>query len=185
MIHTQTRHLLNTLLILALTFGLAAPAWSDRVYRHVDEEGNVTFSDEPPGDGAEEIKMQPITTMPLPRPQQRQARQTTREETAEESPAYDTLAITKPEHDTAFWRASGDIVIEVNVQPELRPSHSLELELDGERIQQTRNRRFEIINIDRGTHEAVVHIINANGETLQSSELSRFTVHQPSRLHRQ
>ena len=169
--------------VLILTLLASSAAWSDRVYRHVDEDGNVTFTDEPPDGDSEEVKIHPITVMPLPRPQARSTQDEPEDET-EESAGYEALAITKPEHDTAFWRASGDIVIEVNVQPELRQNHTLELELDGERTQQSRESRFEITNIDRGTHEAVVHIVDDGGETVKSSELTRFTVHRPSRLHR-
>lgn len=152
------------------------------VYKQVDEQGNVSFSDSPQSAGSEEVKVRPSSGIRLPQPRQRidpQQRER-RQQEAEERDSYQRLAITQPEHDTAFWRTSGDVAIQVAIEPSLRSGHRLQLELDGETQQTQQGNTFNIQNIDRGTHEATVHVVDSDGKVLKSSELARFTVHRRS-----
>lgn len=168
---------------LALAACLVMPVHGDSVYRHVDEDGNVTFSDEPVDERSESIRIRSGDAISLPKPEPRSEQAPEAEEAEEAEAGYESLQITKPEHDTAFRRATGDMTIEFSAEPSLRPGHQFELEFDGERMETSDQPRFELTNVDRGTHEIVIHILNAEGETIHSSETTRFTLHRPSRLH--
>jgi len=171
----------RTALLMALCLG--TPLAMAEIYKHVDKDGNVSFSDSRQSDDSEVVEVKPAQGINLPRPQQRPQQQTRTEEEAEPRDAYNSVRITKPEHDTAFWRNSGNITIEVSSDPSLRNGHQYQLELGGEIKDTTTSNAFGITNIDRGTHEAVVHIINRSGERIASSELTRFTVHRASVLN--
>lgn len=168
----------------ALTLSLiTAPALATQVYRHVDEHGNVSFSDEPRSDADETVEIQPVQGTSFPQPRERPRPEPTRRSAEAEGPdLYESISINKPEHDSAFWRTSGDVVIEVSSEPGLRPGHRYKLEINGDTRDTTTSSSFTISNMDRGTHEAIVHIVNDNEDVLHSSELTRFTVHRHSVL---
>ena len=169
------------MLVLPLT-----PASASEIYRHVDENGNVTFSDEPMDDDSEAMELKSLPEVNLPDPAERERGSTGSEpedDQAEKQQGYQTLEITAPEHDSAFWRGDGLVVVRFRSQPSLRPGHRYALELDGQQIKEGRSTTFTLENMNRGTHELVVHAVNANGETISSSDVTRFTLHRPSQLN--
>lgn len=178
---------LLTLIAASLSLGLTAvSASATQVYKHVDENGNVSFSDSPQSDNSEAIQVRPSQGISLPKPRQRapEPRRSASSGTTDESTErYQSIRITQPEDDTAFWRTSGQVAIQVSSEPELRDGHSYQLELDGEKKKTQRGPIFTLENVDRGTHEAIVHIVDNEGRPLSSSEPSRFTVHRHSILN--
>lgn len=170
---------------LALTLALSTGTTvADEIYRHVDDNGNVTYSDEPMTDDSKAMELDPLPEVSLPDASQREER-SRRDETASDSgnaepQGYQAIEITQPEHDSAFWRGGGRVVVRFQSQPSLRAGHRYALEVDGERIQKSRRNTFSLKNVNRGTHELVVHVVDGNGETVSSSDVTRFTLHRPS-----
>lgn len=152
------------------------------VYRHVDAQGNVTFSDEPM-QGSEEIRMKPVTTITLPKPEA--VRQTDRllEEVEREGAAYESVSLVYPENDQAFHSGNGDVTFEVRSTPALRRGHRYEVTLDGQPVGQSTSHSITVNNIDRGTHNAGVHIVDRDGIQVKSGQPVTFTIHRPSRLN--
>lgn len=170
-------------LILLLSPG---SAMASEIYRHVDENGNVTFSDEPMDDDSEAMELKSLPEMNLPDPAERNKRSNhdeDQEKPIDEQQGYQTIEITAPEHDSAFWRGDGLVVVRFQSQPSLRRGHRYALELDGEQIKKGRSTTFTLDSMNRGTHELVVHVVDANGETVSSSDVTRFTLHRPSQLN--
>jgi hypothetical protein len=157
---------------------LAAPATAE-VYRNVDAYGNVTFSDEP-SDGAETIKVKPVTTITLPKPQTVQETSKLREEVKREGSVYQQVSLTHPEDNQAFHSGSGDVQFTMQSTPALRPGHKYEVTLDGQPVGQTTSGSVTVGNVFRGTHKAQVHIIDRNGVQIKNGPAIHFTVHRPS-----
>lgn len=179
--------LILTLLLLVLSSGATT---AGEVYRHVDEDGNVTFSDERGDDKSEPMELKSIPEVNMPEPAQRQRpsreeRSGEKEETeeTEEQEGYQSITISQPEHDSAFWRGDGLVVVRFQSEPGLRSGHRYVVELDGEKVEEGRSESLTLENMDRGTHEVVVHIVNGDGKTLTSSDVTRFTLHRPSQLN--
>lgn len=174
-----------TALVLAFLLPLGSSTLAGEIYRHVDENGNVTYSDEPAGDDSEAMELEPLPEVSLPDSPVRERRNSEQESDrgSDGQQGYESVEITQPEHDSAFWRGDGLIVVRFQSQPSLRPGHRFALELDGERSRQGRSTSFTLENMNRGTHEIVIHVVNANGETIGSSDVTRFTLHRPSQLN--
>lgn len=168
--------LLASILVIA-----AAPAVAE-VYRHVDSEGNVTFSDEPQ-DGAEEIEVKPVTTVTLPRPEDVREPPPEVRENADGQP-YDNVSFSHPTHNDAFHSGNGNVEFQVSSTPALREGHLFEITLDGQPVGQDSSGDILVRNIDRGTHQAAVHIINQSGQRIQSGDPVTFTLHRPSVIQR-
>jgi hypothetical protein len=149
------------------------------VYRNVDAYGNVTFSDEP-SDGAETVKVKPVTTITLPKPQAVQETSKLREEVKREGSVYKGVSFTYPEDNQAFHSGNGDIQFTMQSTPGLRPGHKYEVTLDGQPVGQTTSGSVMVSNVFRGTHKAQVHIIDRNGVQIKNGPAIHFTVHRPS-----
>ena len=158
---------------LLIIFCLLTPLLSaETVYRQVDAQGNITFSDQATP-GAEAItlrKAQTIAPPPIgafrPEPVGKQ-----------KAPAgYDRLAIISPRHDeTIVGAAQGNFNVRVDLKPALRAGDSLVLLLNGERAQRARTTRFTFSNLHRGAHTLQVAISNAEDKVIQRS--ATVTVH--------
>ncbi|MGM0769359.1 MAG: DUF4124 domain-containing protein [Pseudomonadota bacterium] len=156
----------------------ATPALAE-VYRNVDAQGNVTFSDEP-SDGAEEVRVKPVTTVTLPKPSDVQEPEQLRRQVEEKGAAYDSVQILSPNDDEAFHSGSGDVAFRVTSEPALQEGHRYEVTLDGQPVGQTASDTVTVRNVFRGTHDAGVNIIDENGVQVKSGETISFTIHRPS-----
>ena len=161
---------------------LATASAHAEVYRHVDAQGNVTFSDEPM-QGGEEIEVKRVTTITLPKPDAVRETKQLLEEVEREGAAYESLSLISPENDQAFHSGNGDVTFEVRSTPSLRRGHRYEVTLDGQPVGQSTSGSITVRNIDRGTHQAGVHIVDRDGIQVKSGQPITFTIHRPSRLN--
>ncbi len=152
-----------TLLLVALLFAWPLHA---TVYKHVDEHGNIVYTDEPV-DGAKEIQ--------LPKPQTYQPNNLAPQDVfndssshADHAPQIDpsaldyTLAITYPESEATIPRGQTDIEFRVFIEPELHHVHQLVLIQDDEMINaNVEENTLTLSELQRGEHTFEVHIIDA------------------------
>lgn len=158
---------------LLITFCLLTPLLSaETVYRQVDAEGNITFSDQATP-GAEAITLRKAQTIAPPPVGAFRSEPVGKQK----APAgYDRLAIISPRHDeTIVGAAQGNFNVQVDLKPALRAGDSLVLLLNGERAQRARTTRFTFSNLHRGTHTLQVAVSNAEDKVIQRSET--VTVH--------
>ncbi len=168
------RYLLLTLL-LALPLALNA-----QIYRHVDADGNVSYSDRPQAD-AEEVELRAPSVYEAPR---RPAPETSapRGDDEESGPLYEELAIASPSHEGTVRDNEGNVNVRVAISPELRERHELELLLDGEPVARGQGLSFSLENVHRGEHQLRVRVRDSRGEVVAESDPSTFYMHQASRL---
>lgn len=172
---------MSRLLVLIL---LLAPftAVADSVYRSVDEQGNVIFTDTPPPDGsaADRIDLQRTNTVqatPAPPPPPRPEKS---EEEAAAALEYE-VTITAPLNETSFPMGPGNFSVSVSVSPELEKYDGLQLFMDGTPWgSPQRDSLWDLTNVFRGQHDITVAVINSDGETLAISPPVRVFVHRPS-----
>jgi len=159
-----------TLLLLLITFAAQAD-----VYRSVDKQGNVIFSDTST-DNAEKIELQEsyIYTPPviideaddeLPSPLVEMA-----------VPDY-SIVITSPSQNEAIRENAGNITITIAVTPALNTERGDKLifSLDGLLKSETQDANsYTFTNVDRGSHIAVVSIVDKTGKVMKASKSILF-----------
>lgn len=165
--------------VLVTCFLLLATTAQAEVYRHVDQYGNVTFSDEPM-DGGETVDVKPVTTITLPKPEVVQEPEVLREQVQEEGAVYESVALTYPENDQAFHSGNGNVTFEITSSPGLQEGHRYEVTLDGQPVGQTNSGQLTVQNIYRGTHQAGIHIVDQEGVQVKTGTPVTFTVHRPT-----
>jgi len=153
-----------------LIFLLAPFAWAE-VYKWIDAEGVVHFSDEPV-QGAEAVHIPPMQTISLPPvPQQHGSG---RKASASESP-YSSLTVSSPRKDEAIRANNGAVTVTLALTPSLLHGDRLRVTLDGvERLIETSS--MNLSNLPRGGHTVQAAVVNAAGKVLISSEPVTFFV---------
>lgn len=193
-IRPQPRTLLSGLLLAGLLATAGVSEAASRIYKTVDENGNVVFTDQPPrpGETGESVELTTGNTFtPPPRPAQTgsdgsvsledwlEGGEGAREDGESEEgggsvTSYQSLAITSPANDAAVRENAGNVTISAAIQPSLAVGHIMQVYLDGQLRQQGFTTSFQLVNLDRGTHNVQVRVVDQSGNTLIASEPSVF-----------
>jgi hypothetical protein len=172
---------INNLITIAAGLLLAGGV-SAAVYKTVDEQGNVVYTDEPVGNG-EPIKLPPLSTVPPPKYMASPASGKPSEDAGGEAAGYEGLAIVAPIQDETLRDNTGNVVVRVSIKPDLnKPAgHRLQYFLDGQKHGELSAADQAIFpNVDRGAHTAEVAIVDAMGKELKRSASVRFHLHRQS-----
>ncbi len=159
--------------------GIAA----DKVYKKVNPDGTVEFTDQPSSD-AEEVPVREvpsIKTKPAPSIKfdsgQAQEPQTF---------PYEEVVIVSPKNAETIRDNAGNITLRGSVSPVLqqRLGHQLRWKMDGEVLAQ-QDLTLTLTNVDRGTHTVQLEIVDGEGEVQASSKsitfhLRRFFIGTPA-----
>ena len=157
--------------ILFLFCVLIAGLVQAQVYRSVGKDGSVVFSDEP-SEGAVKVEVKKLETVksletPPPPTSSRSGPQA-------QQNLYTGLNITSPADDQAIRDNAGNLNVSVSVTPGLNPRHKLVLYLDGTEYSTGTANTFRLDNIDRGTHQLRVAVVDADGRQLIDSKSVTF-----------
>jgi hypothetical protein len=169
---------------LALSVGFAGSAEADStgnggattLYRWVDAQGTIHFSDTPQP-GAAKIEVAPAQTFastPVPGT-----------EVAPAMPAsiYRTCDISQPMAEQSFY-APEVVAVSVRVVPELREGDQLSVTVDGRELQSAEGSAldFQLPMPERGAHLLHAVVRDAQGRAVCSSSSITFYVQRPSVL---
>ncbi len=176
---------MRTTTCIALLALLAASASPAQVYRWVDEDGVVHYSDTP-HPGAEEIRL-PESEPPPPAAEFETLRRTppVRREQAPTQQAFDytSLQFASPAPEETLWNIGGQLTVRLNLQPALRPGDQVRVYFDGQ-VFPADGLTLDLQEVWRGTHNLQAEVVNEQGELMIRSEPIRFYVHQTSILNR-
>ena len=138
------------------------------IYRQVDGDGRITFTDTPQP-GAERLMHGTGNTYRAPPEQQLIAQMAEPIQAQSEAFAgYESVTIDWPAEE-AIRANDGRIRVVASTQPEMRPGHRATLLLDGQIVQQGDDLTFDLTDVNRGTHELTVRIVNDDGHVLAQS----------------
>ena len=138
---------------------------ADTVYKTVDENGNVIFTDKP-SDEAEEVKIQELeNTIDNPNPAKYRA-STPKPDVF----AYESFTVTSPENGAGIRSNNGSVSISLNLEPALNRGHKVIVSMDGKQI--GTGLSVSLQNVDRGTHSISAKVVDGTGKTMISTSSS-------------
>ena len=174
--HVISATCLGVLLILA-----TAPTMAQTVYKVIDEQGNVTFTDTPPsGAIAEEQSINATNTTPAPQWNGDITSADSEAARAVGSQSFETR-ITTPADQATIPMGPGNFVVEVAVSPALGPMENLVLTLDGAAVGAPRKgASWQLTNVFRGEHRLQVLRLDADGTQQDASPEHIVYVMRPS-----
>ncbi len=167
--------------ILFISLVISVSSAHATIYKSVDAQGNVVFSDQP-GGNAQPLKLPPVPTYSPP-PMPASVTTETTPIKLPPTPGYEQFAVVAPGQDQAFWDNAGDVEVRVSLQPALMTAagHRLVFYLDGVAGGEPAEDTSTVFhNVDRGQHTVSAAVIDATGKTIQTTEKVRFQLHRLS-----
>ena len=166
-----------TVLFLAL---MAAPLTAE-VYKVVDKDGNVTYTDQPPGDGSKPIKLQPISVVETP------VYETKAKPATEDEPMslralrgmYRDFAIVAPQSEESIWHPDRPITVAWSTGAPIQTGMKASVSVDGQLQANTTDRVVPVANLDRGEHTVTAELTNERNQTVATAKPIVFFVRRP------
>ena len=183
---SSRRHAPQTLVAVGLGLALlfSAPTHG-AIFRTVDAQGNVTYTDQPPAAGAKRVKSEQISistpnTFQDSTPYQGWDPETTEDDN---NAASYSLSIVSPSNDQAIRDNSGNIVVRTRITPELAEGDKARLELNGTLTgDPVEGGSIYLTNLPRGTHRMRLIVESGKGRRIAESPESVFHLQRFSQL---
>ena len=155
----------------------ADAAASSKIYRVVDENGNVVFTAQKPGGAAatEEVQLRKTNTVPIKRVELPVAPVEAVSGTGSgeaEFAGYDTIAITAPEPGSTIRNPQEPVKISVDLVPGLQEGHKLVVLDNGNELP-----GLQLLNPDRGVHTLTAMVVDSEGEVVTESASIEIYIH--------
>jgi hypothetical protein len=147
---------------------------SAEVFTYLDAQGNRAFTDQPHLSNAKRVPLatsNPMTAQPFA------AKPLIAANSPEVQPLfhYDLLRILVPEPDATIRSNAGEMIVSVTNEPRLQPGHRYRLLLDGQPTAEPGlSPVFPLSNIDRGSHNLSVEILDEEGRTVERTANQPF-----------
>jgi len=167
-------------LLVTLILTLTCTTAFAEMYKWIDEDGNISYSDQPPYKGAETLDAPQISTTPAVKtPPGKTSKE--EDEADKNETKYSYFKITSPENDATIRDNNGNFSIAMNSKPALDTAagHYISILIDGKSVKKQSSTTASFSNIDRGTHKISAQIKNKNNKVVRRTPT--ITLH----LHRQ
>lgn len=187
MTHKTILTMLTAFFLAILVSPLAA-----QVYKVVDKDGNVTFTDQAPGDGSEPMDLPPLSVIETPEygPTARQEAEAAKAAGEEVEVPIRTLrnqfrdfAIISPLQEESVWRPDGPISIAWSTSNQLVEGMTVQIFLDGQQQANTTASMIPVNGLERGEHTVTATIKDARNRTIATAAPITFFVRQPGLLN--
>lgn len=181
----------------AVAFSAAAPL-SAQVYKVVDENGNVTYTDQPPVDGSGEIV---VPELPVVQVEPGEDAATTAaatpgpavaaddaqaEEEAPKTPRqlrqmFRDFRILTPAQDETYWGTGNTVVVSWGANAPYEPEMTVSVVVDGQSQEVSASGNLSV-TLDRGEHQVYAELRDQRGRRIVTTPTVTFYVQQGSRL---
>ena len=156
-------------------------------FKWIDKEGNVSYSDHPPFQGAKKLDAPLLSTVPAVKTSPKKITKKSASPYAKDKATtkYTSLSISSPKNDATIRNNNGEISVSIRISPALntKKGHYLSLNMDGKVIQSRLNSTStSVSNVDRGTHNLSITVKNKAGKTLKTSQPVTVYIHRQSIL---
>lgn len=152
-----------------LSVATAAPAIADQVYRHVDKDGVVHYSDQPPSKTSKPVKLPPLQVVsPVALPDST----STPDRTSKPAPRNIAVSVSSPQPDETFRGVDGTLPVSVSLSPGLPEGYGLFYLLDGnpQNTEAVQASSYTLTGVERGQHLVTVVVVDPRGSEVARSE---------------
>ena len=167
----MTRLSLILLALLAITSMVAA----DPLYKWVDDQGNVHYSDKPQP-GAKQIKLAPATTFTAPKSAQTVVPASASDSRTQQVP-YSDFEIITPEKDEVLWNVTS-VAVTVGVTPGgLHEGDQVTITLDGKVQGPMSSLSATFADLERGEHTVSANLQETDGSVMIAKPVTFYIRH--------
>jgi hypothetical protein len=166
-----------------------------QVYKVVDEDGNVTYTDQPPPDGSAPMVLPEITIIETDYPSESEvaedatAAAAADEQSGEEverSPRelrqmFSDFRILSPGQDETFWGTANTVVVSWAANAPYEPGMRVSVVVDGDSQEAAPSGNLPV-TLDRGEHQVYAVLHDQRGRRIVTTPTVTFHVQQGSQL---
>ena len=166
---------------------LAAHAEANKVYKTVDKDGNVVFTDQPPEPGAEPLEMRGLSIVEFQKSDPPKAVRATPDDLNEDGQVtdlrtlrrgYRDFRLVQPTSEQTFVGTENIATFAWETQYELQEGMNVVLAINGQRMPGTTQQVVASPRLDRGEHEVTAQLIDARGRVIASADPVTFFIRQ-------
>ena len=174
-------------ILMVCWLALAASPLLAQVYKVVDENGNVTYTDQPPPDGSKPIVLKPLSVVEAPK-YETPPKKSEDAEGGEENKmtirelrrAYRDFAIVAPQSEEFIWHPDSPVGVAWRTGKQLQKGMQVVVSIDGKALATTTDRLVRAPNLDRGEHTVTAVLTDARKKTIATAEPVTFFIRRPS-----
>lgn len=181
----MNKGMINTITLAAFLTCLAGPVGAADIWKVVDEDGNVTFTDQPPGDGSAPMDLPELSVIETDiqtKPASGDA-----ESSAEPKPPtsrelrrmYRDFRITQPQPEETFWGTANEVVVSWGSSVPVQEDMSVQLFVDGA-AREAPSDGGVTLTLDRGEHQVYAELRDARNRRIVRTDTVTFFVKQHS-----
>jgi hypothetical protein len=172
------------LILMAFLLVSATPLMA-QVYKTVDKDGNVTYTDQPPADGSGPIELRPISVIEAPTYETAPAAKGDGTEGSKEMSLssmrknFSDFAIVSPQQEESVWRSDGPISVAWNAKSALQGGMEVTIFLDGKKHSSTTQQMVAVAGLERGEHVVTAELRDEKNRVVAKAAPVTFFVRQP------
>ena len=158
-----------------------------KLYKWVDETGEVHYSDAPPAQDAKPMDLPPLQTTPAVKYKPKEKKDADKTEKEEDKFSYSKFEIATPANDATIRDNSGNMNISLVIAPALNTEkeHYIRILLDNRvKVSKTQRLSTSLSFVDRGSHTLKAEVRDAAGKLVKSSNTVTFHMHRFSKLQK-
>lgn len=146
-----------------------------KIYRWIDKDGNVHFTDEP-RKGAVELKMKEVPTVNMTPPAPLKPIQSpAKEEQIPKFIKYTAARVVSPAKDGVVRNNAQILTVDLAIEPALGAGHSVRIFVDGKPVKETEQTSgIKLEKLEFGEHSINFAIINQDGKVVFNSQSNSF-----------
>lgn len=157
---------------------------SAAVYKHVDENGVIRYTDQPPSKNAKPLELPPVQTIGSGTVVSDDDAGENVEEAETDAPAragYTRVELTSPTADQVFNNANPVVTASVTIEPALHLGDRVVFLVDGLPFAAPDGQTStELAGLERGTHSVQAVVLSPSNAIQAQSDPASFHLHQPS-----
>jgi len=178
---------------MAAILALACILWTSlataQIYKVVDAQGNITFTDQAPADGSPPMRLPELSIIATDRPEETPATEGAAE--AADTTAvvaltprelrrmYRDFHITRPLQEESFWGTANTVVVQWGSATALQADMQVRVFING-KAQAVTQEGMLALTLDRGAHTVYAQLLDARGKTVITTPTITFFIKQHS-----
>ncbi len=173
--------------VLLWACGLWSSAAVAQIYKVVDAQGNVTYTDQAPADGSAPMQLPELSVVDTDYVEQAPPSDTPADAADPALPAeltprelrkmYKDFSITRPVQDETFWGTANTVVVSWGSSAALQPNMRVRAYVDGTAQAETKDGMLAL-TLDRGEHTVYADLLGDRGKKIASTPKVTFYIKQ-------
>jgi|HubBroStandDraft_5_1064220.scaffolds.fasta_scaffold138465_2 hypothetical protein len=177
----QMKRSLPHIALLLLTLLVLPAVLGETLYKWVDAQGNVHYSDKPQP-GATKVHMPNAQTYVAPAVAVPAGHEGGGGQAQQPQAAYSGFQITSPEPDETFNNVQS-VTVTVSVDPSLQQGDNITISMDGQSQGPGTALSATFDDVERGEHSATATLIEANGQVLSAPAVTFYIQKAVQKVH--